>query len=350
MKNTPLAKLCALCLIALLQACASQNMRSSQPLVAVEPSTAKAKSNGQYRLVVSVHDQSMALLKNDEAIVRYQISTAKNGVGEAIDSGRTPRGKHAIAEKIGAGVAVGTVFEDRIPINEVVAANTPDRTPVATRILRLRGLEDKNQTSFERLIYLHGSPAEKFLGTAVSGGCIRMRSDQIVVLFDLLEVGTEMIIFEEPMEAALRLLAESDRRIAKLEETAKLGLPVSARLLCVGSVYGINDIAMNDQSAIRWCSSSVLANDAVANTMLGELREKGRGYDADLVAARRFYERGAKLGNAQAQFRLGQMYESGLGGDRNENLASEYVSLAAKQGHPEAKKMLAARNDSKTLK
>lgn len=164
-----------------------------------------------YRLIISVHDQRMALLKGSAITTIFDISTARNGVGEALDSGGTPRGRHAIAEKIGAGLPLGTVFENRIPTDEIVAINTPGRWPVATRILRLRGLEDANQNTFDRLIYLHGSPVENLLGSPASGGCIRMRSNEIIGLFDLVEVGTEIFISELPMDTAIALLMASQK-------------------------------------------------------------------------------------------------------------------------------------------
>ena len=153
----------------------------------------------------------MALLKGSAITTIFDISTARNGVGEALDSGGTPRGRHAIAEKIGAGLPLGTVFENRIPTDEIVAINTPGRWPVATRILRLRGLEDANQNTFDRLIYLHGSPVENLLGSPASGGCIRMRSNEIIGLFDLVEVGTEIFISELPMDTAIALLMASQK-------------------------------------------------------------------------------------------------------------------------------------------
>jgi L,D-transpeptidase catalytic domain/Sel1 repeat len=299
-----------------------------------------AGSSEPYRLVVSVHDQQMTLLEGAKPITRYVISTAKNGVGEVVDSGRTPRGRHAIAEKIGAGAAIGTVFEDRIPANEIVAVNTPGQTPIVTRILRLRGLEDRNQSTFDRFIYLHGSPVENLLGKPVSGGNIRMRSVDIVDLFERVELGTEMAIFEEPMEAALVLLAESDAKLAALQTSAESGTVNAFSQLCYGQLYGVHGIPMNEVSALGWCSRAADKNDPNSITLLGEIHERGRGVAVDLVAARQFYERAAKLGHPYAQLMAAQMYKAGTGGMADEALAKQYLELSAKQGLPAAVKLM----------
>jgi L,D-transpeptidase catalytic domain/Sel1 repeat len=293
-----------------------------------------------YRLVISVHDQQMTLLKGSTPVARYLVSTAKQGVGEAVDSGQTPRGRHAIAEKIGAGVTVGTVFEDRIPTNEFVAVNAWHRTQVVTRILRLRGLEDRNQATFDRLIYLHGSPAEHALGSPASGGCIRMRSAEIVDLFERVEVGTEIFIFEEPTTVALALLAESDVKLAALQQVAESGATSALSQLCYGHMYGAHGIPMNDAAALRWCTKAADKNNPNAITLLGEIHERGKGVAVDLVTARNLYERAAKLGHSYAQFTVAQMYKAGTGGAANEALARQYVELSAKQGFAPAQKQI----------
>lgn len=157
------------------------------------------KTSQAYQLIVSVEDQQMTLLENGKQVRSYKVSTAKNGVGEAFDSDLTPRGRHEIAEKVGEGAPVGMVFVALIPTGEIVKVNEPGRWPIVTRIFRLRGLEEKNKNSFDRMIYLHGSPVERLLGSPASGGCIRMRSGEIVELFDLIDVGTPIDIVEGPL-------------------------------------------------------------------------------------------------------------------------------------------------------
>jgi L,D-transpeptidase catalytic domain/Sel1 repeat len=302
--------------------------------VSVQPKTDSKPS----RLVISVHDQRMTLLKGSTPVAQYLVSTAKNGVGEAVDSGRTPRGRHAITEKIGAGVAIGTVFKDRLPTGEIVAINALGRSPIVTRILRLRGLEGRNQTSLQRYIYLHGTPAENSLGTPASEGNIRMRSEEIVDLFERVDEGTEVTVFEEPMVAALAMLAESDMKFADLHKSAKAGVPGAFGQLCVGHMYGERGLNMDNASALAWCSRAADMDDPNGVTLLGELHEQGRGAAVDLAMARQFYERAAKLGHPHAQWKAAQMYKAGVGGVADPILAAQYLELSVKQGYERAVK------------
>lgn len=293
-----------------------------------------------YRLVISIHDQRMVLLRGVTPAANYLMSTAKSGAGEAVNSGTPPRGRHAIAEKIGAGVTIGTDFVDRIPTDKVIAVNTPGVMPVATRILRLRGLENKNWATFERLIYLHGSPVENLLGTPASGGCIRMRSAEIIGLFDLVSIDTEVFIYEEPLQTALKLLAASDARYAFLTSTAGVGVIQSIRQLCLGHGYGVNGIALNGRDALRWCSSGAQQNDPVSIALLAALHEEGKGVHINLIKAREMYKRSALLDNPHAQYKLSQMYASGRGGAQDDALAKEFLARAAQQGHTAAKALM----------
>lgn len=150
----------------------------------------------QHRIVVSVPEQKMRLFDNGNIIATYTISTAKRGIGDLPDSYMTPGGKMEIAEKFGAGMPVGTAFKDRVPTGEIVAIDAPGRDPVVTRILWLRGTEERNQHAYQRYIYIHGTPQESLLGNPASYGCIRMRSADIVELFDKVGIGAEVFVAE----------------------------------------------------------------------------------------------------------------------------------------------------------
>ncbi|MBC3927848.1 L,D-transpeptidase [Undibacterium sp. CY21W] len=150
----------------------------------------------QHRIVVSVPEQKMRLFDNGKVIATYTISTAKRGIGDLPDSYMTPGGKMEIAEKFGAGMPVGTAFKDRVPTGEIVAIDAPGRDPVVTRILWLRGTEERNQHAYQRYIYIHGTPQENLLGNPASYGCIRMRSADIVELFDKVGIGAEVFVAE----------------------------------------------------------------------------------------------------------------------------------------------------------
>lgn len=136
---------------------------------------------------------------------QYAVSTAQNGPGEQHGSGCTPRGLHVIRAKIGAGCAEGTVFVGRRPTGEIyseaLAQAHPQRDWILTRILWLCGREPgKNRfgrvDTLRRYIYIHGCPDNAPMGVPLSHGCVRMRNRDIVELFDLVDVGTEVLIQE----------------------------------------------------------------------------------------------------------------------------------------------------------
>jgi hypothetical protein len=151
---------------------------------------------------VSVADQKMLLLKRGLPIATYDVSTSKFGLGDRPGSNATPLGTHEVAKKIGARAPVGMKFKNRKPTGEVVAVNAPGRDPIVTRILWLKGLEPHNQHTFDRTIYIHGTPEESRIGTPASYGCIRMRSRDVVELFNTVGVGAQVVITREPLEPA----------------------------------------------------------------------------------------------------------------------------------------------------
>lgn len=139
----------------------------------------------------------------DMLIRQYPVSTATNGPGENSGSYCTPRGRHRIAEKIGAGAPLYAAFKARQPTGEIwtpeLDAKHPGRDWILTRILWLEGLEPGRNKggsvdSHARYIYIHGTNEEHKVGTPASHGCIRMRNADVAELFDRVEVGTEVRI------------------------------------------------------------------------------------------------------------------------------------------------------------
>lgn len=154
-------------------------------------------------IVVSISAQKLELRRNGTVLMQYAVSTARNGAGEEQDSECTPRGKHIIRAKIGAGCPSGTVFVGRRPTGETwspqLDREQPGRDWILTRILWLSGLEPgvnrlANVDTMRRYIYIHGTPHEHDIGKPVSHGCIRMRNEDIVELFDRVEAGTHVTI------------------------------------------------------------------------------------------------------------------------------------------------------------
>ena len=155
---------------------------------------------------ISISKQKLSLFDTDNILKTYIVSTAKNGPGELMDSECTPRGKHIISEKIGAASPVNSVFVGRLPTGEIYEPALrelhPERDWILTRILWLSGTEEGknkggNVDSRDRYIYIHGAPEDVEMGCPGSRGCVRMRNKDIIELFELVEVGTEVVINDD---------------------------------------------------------------------------------------------------------------------------------------------------------
>ena len=145
-------------------------------------------------IVVSVPEQTLALVDGGVVREKFTVSTSKFGLGDNTNSHATPLGSLEIASKIGGNAPLGTVFKSRRPTGEVLAPNAPGRDPIVSRILWLRGLERENARAYSRGIYIHGTPVERLIGRPVSYGCIRMRSRDVARLFSTVRVGTKIEI------------------------------------------------------------------------------------------------------------------------------------------------------------
>jgi len=154
-------------------------------------------------MTIDVSQQLMTTWYQEKKIAQYTVSTAKNGVGEEQDSEKTPRGWHQVVEKYGDNHAINSVFVGRIWTGEIYDSNLkaqfPDRDWILTRILRLSGLEPgKNQggnvDSFNRYIYIHGTPDDVELGKPGSHGCIRINNSDIIKLYTQVSCGIRVFI------------------------------------------------------------------------------------------------------------------------------------------------------------
>jgi lipoprotein-anchoring transpeptidase ErfK/SrfK len=142
-------------------------------------------------------------LDRGNLLATYPVSTSKFGLGDRPGSRFTPLGQLQIAEKIGDNAPPGAVFKDRRRTGEIVLANSPGRDPIVTRILWLRGRESQNANAFARDIYIHGTPEERLIGTPASYGCIRMRSTDVVQLYNIVGVGAAVTIVDTPLVSAV---------------------------------------------------------------------------------------------------------------------------------------------------
>lgn len=157
----------------------------------------------RHRVVISVPEQRMVVLDNGAPIATYPVSTSRFVLGDWPGSNGTPLGELEIAEKIGGSAASGAVFKDRRATGEVIAPDAPGRDPIVTRILWLRGREAQNANAHARYIYIHGTPEERNIGLPASYGCIRMRSRDVIQLYDTVGYGARVTIANAPLEAML---------------------------------------------------------------------------------------------------------------------------------------------------
>jgi lipoprotein-anchoring transpeptidase ErfK/SrfK len=168
-------------------------------------------------IVVSVPDQTLALIDNGAVVAKFPVSTSKFGLGDGPGSYATPLGSLEIASKIGANAPLGAVFKSRRMTPEILRPNAPGRDPIVTRILWLRGLEKSNARAFARGIYIHGTPVERLIGRPASYGCIRMRSRDVVRLFGAVNVGTRIAVMNARLgRAVVQATLESHGRGPRL--------------------------------------------------------------------------------------------------------------------------------------
>jgi hypothetical protein len=156
-------------------------------------------------LLVDVITQRLFLIIDTKAKDDWPVSTSAAGLDNRQDSGGTPPGLHLVDRKIGEDAEPGTIFVSREPTGILWRQDTIPPTEVQkddlilTRILALDGLEEglnrgPGIDSKQRYIYIHGSNHEQAIGSPASGGCVRMTSDHVTELFDLVQEGDPVVI------------------------------------------------------------------------------------------------------------------------------------------------------------
>jgi hypothetical protein len=192
-----------------------------------------ASAEGPVELLISVPDQTLAVLREGEVLGKFRVSTSKFGLGDDRGSYKTPLGEFRVCDKVGDGLAPGAVLSGRHATGEVLPPNAPGRDPIVTRILWLEGCEAANQHARARGIYIHGTAEEKRIGKPVSYGCIRMRSSDVVKVYDLTPVGSPVFIETRKLSAMTKpRLAERDARLAAeraAEKAARLAVDKAER-------------------------------------------------------------------------------------------------------------------------
>jgi len=152
---------------------------------------------------VSISDQALVAKLAGNQVLSYDVSTAKNGIGQQFGSECTPLGSHRVRAKIGADQAENTIFIGRRPSGEIYSeelrAAQPKRDWILSRILWLCGNEvglnrRGSVDTMRRYIYIHGAPDSHAMGVPSSHGCIKMRNQDVIELFDRVPLGTRVMI------------------------------------------------------------------------------------------------------------------------------------------------------------
>ena len=152
---------------------------------------------------VDISEQRLYLIENNLVKASYPISTSKYGEGSIENSFKTPLGEHSIKEMIGEEAEINTIFTSRINTKRSATIidqfEDTDNDYVTSRIMWLDGEEDGlnkggNVDSFRRYIYIHGTHEEGLIGTKASHGCIRMFNYDVIELFNLVNIGTKVLI------------------------------------------------------------------------------------------------------------------------------------------------------------
>ncbi len=154
-------------------------------------------------IYVAAKRQKLYLIKDGLIADEFTISTASNGIGSALGSFKTPSGLHRIAEKVGDDLPVNTIISKKISTGVLASIDTTGhdtgKDVITTRVLHLEGMEDHinkggELDSYSRGIFIHGTQEEGRLGSPASMGCIRMANEEIIALFQKVEVDTFVII------------------------------------------------------------------------------------------------------------------------------------------------------------
>ena len=144
-------------------------------------------------ILVNTLNQKIYLFKSNTLIFEDNISSSFFGLGCKLNSNKTPTGLHTVVSMIGGKLPAGTLFKNRVPTSTIINQIPKDDDDyINSRIIRLSGLEDGlnkggDVDTYDRYIYIHGSPHRDKLGSPKSHGCIRMSDDSIIKLFDLIE-------------------------------------------------------------------------------------------------------------------------------------------------------------------
>ena len=155
-------------------------------------------------LIVSIAEQKMVFWRDGQVAGSFPISSGRRPPSCIVDSLGTPTGLHNVADRLGDGEPLGTVFRGRVSLGRTYDQMGPEeqqKNLITTRILRLRGLEAGHNAgpgcdTYDRMIYIHGTNHEERIGQPSSAGCIEMVNEEILDLFNRIPEGSLVLIEE----------------------------------------------------------------------------------------------------------------------------------------------------------
>ena len=174
-------------------------------------------------VIISIAEQKLMVVRDGMWTHKFRISTSKFGLGDSFGSYKTPLGKLRVCDKIGSGLTAGSVIKRRHATGEILPVNAAGRDPIVTRILWLEGLEPGNEHAKARGIYIHGTVEESKIGDPVSYGCIRMKSREVIEIYDTVPIGTLVTIQNDRLPRLRRWAPTPDSTIIAANKPAPAG-------------------------------------------------------------------------------------------------------------------------------
>ncbi len=199
------------------------------------------------QLIVSIDNQTLRVLDEGIDVAEFPVSTAVKGMGFQNGSHRTPTGHFRISAKIGSDMPTGTIFRGRVP-HGIWGGCDSRKDLILSRILWLEGLDEQNQNTRERFIYIHGTNEESLIGRPASSGCVRMRNADVIRLFEMVEEGTLVKILPATRKRGKLCFIDCDSTLSTIEGIDELGRAAGPEVFA--QVEALTNAAMNGELPI----------------------------------------------------------------------------------------------------
>lgn len=201
--------------------------------------------NSSRRIQVSIDEQTLKVIEGEECIRLFQISTATKGMGFTLNSYRTPTGRFRVYEKVGDGEALNTIFKMRVPCGTWNQEDGADKGLVLTRVIRINGMDVENKNTLDRNVYIHGTNREERIGSPASMGCICLKNEEMVELYEMVEVGADLEILPATLKRGKLLFIDCDSTLSAIEGIDELARAKGADVFA--NVVALTHAAMNGE-------------------------------------------------------------------------------------------------------